>query len=215
MEDKVKGFYYAAPGGLYWRGQTTILAMEDRVFRLEWRAGKFEPLPYADLPKGARLSGLSFADLDADGVADLMGFDRGKSLAWRSSKSGEWNRINGEFGGSNIAIRLEEGGEMAIYEEMQPPPVALAASGGPAILAPYNHHALGGYTALPVYFKSQVSVLTREGMGYDVRASTPVGDGVIHAAAPYGEGYALMGRSQTGLLSGTKGEILLLTLEGQ
>lgn len=217
VEDKVRGFYYTGPGGLYWRGQTTILALEDRLYHLTWSGGKFERVPYADLPKGARLSGLAFADLDGDGAADLMGFDRGKSLAWRSSKSGEWNRINGEFGGSNVAIRLDEGGEMTVYEEMQPPPAPLAFSTGspPALLAPHNHHALGGYTSIPVYFKSQVHALIHEGMGFGIRASTPVSDGIIHSAAPYGEDAALVGRSETGLLSGAKGEILLLTLEGR
>ncbi|MBI4828340.1 MAG: VCBS repeat-containing protein [Nitrospinae bacterium] len=217
VEDKVRGFYYTGPGGLYWRGQTTILALEDRLYHLTWSGGKFEQAHYADLPKGARLSGLAFADLDGDGAADLMGFDRGKSLAWRSSKSGEWNRINGEFGGSNVAIRLDEAGEMTVYEEMQPPPAPLAFSAGspPALLAPHNHHALGGFTSIPVYFKSQVHALIHEGMGFDIRASTPVSDGIIHAAAPYGEDAALVGRSETGLLSGAKGEILLLTVEGR
>lgn len=222
VSEKLRMFFYAgADGRLYGQRQLADLGMEDKLVALEWIGGKLEEKPFIPLPKGARLSGIAIDDIDGDGVMDVIGLDKAKNLAYRSSVKGDWVRIDGEYGGSDIAIELPGQGEARVFHEIQPAPIPLKGSGKfKRLFVPHNLQAASFFSSLLLYLQSQFHLLSNEsGLGYAKTFSTPAGDGLVYAAAYFGPvdgGYVALGaRVETSVLGPGKSELIMFTMGGQ
>ncbi|MBI5815102.1 MAG: VCBS repeat-containing protein [Nitrospinae bacterium] len=216
VQDELKYFFICgANGKLYRQGQRTDGALRDEVMAVEWTNQGMGERPFTPLPEQRRLSGLSIFDIDGDGAMDVAGFDMNRKLVYHSGAGDEWTNVDGEFGGSDITIRLTDEAEAEIHHEIQPAMVPMASSGKfPLIVAPQNQYTFTLLSATRNYVKSRILAVENKGLGYEVTASTPVVDGVINAIVPFGKNSFIAARSQKGLMGGTKSEILLLTVEG-
>jgi hypothetical protein len=220
--EKLRMFFYAgADGRLYGQRQLADLGMEDKLVALEWSGGQLADKPFIALPQGARLSGFAIDDIDGDGVMDVIGVDRGKSLVYHSSSKGEWVRVDGEYGGSDIAIELPGQGEARLFHEIQPAPVLLKAGGKfRQMFVPHNHPASSFFSSLLLYIQSQFHLLANEsGLGYAKTFSTPAGDGIAYAAAYFGPvdgGSATLAvRAETSVFGPGKSELIMFIMGGQ
>jgi hypothetical protein len=214
-------FYAGGDGRLYGQRQTADLGMEDKLVALEWSGDRLSQKPFMPLPEGARLSGVAIDDIDGDGVMDVIGVDKGKSLVYRSSVKGEWVKVDGEYGGSDIAIELPGQGEARVFHEIQPAPVPLKAGGKfRQLFVPHNHQAASFFSSLLLYLDSQLHLLSNEGgLGYAKTFSTPAGDGIIYAAAYFGPvdgGSAMLAaRTETSVFGPGKSELIMFTVGAQ
>ncbi|MBF0291094.1 MAG: VCBS repeat-containing protein [Nitrospinae bacterium] len=222
VSEKLRMFFYAgADGRLYGQRQLADLELEDKLVSLEWIGGKLEEKPFIPLPEGARLSGVAIDDIDGDGVMDVIGLDKGKRLVYRSSVKGDWARVDGEYGGSDIAIELPGQGEARVFHEIQPAPIPLKGSGkSKRLFVPHNIQAASFFSSLLLYLQSQFHLLSNEGgLGYAKTFSTPAGDGLVYASAYWGAvdgGYATLGaRVETSVLGPGKSELIMFTMDGQ
>lgn len=218
QSEKLRMFFYAGSDGrLYGQRQMADLAMEDNLLALEWSGGKLADKPFIALPKGARLSGIAVDDIDGDGVMDVIGADKGKNLVYHSSVKGDWVRVDGEYGGSDIAIELPGHGEARVFHEIQPAPVSLNTGGKfKRLFVPHNHQAASFFSSLLLYLKSQLHLLSNEGgLGYAKTFSTPAADGLIYAAAYLGPvdggSAALAVRVETSVFGSGKSELIMFT----
>ena len=222
VSEKLHMFFYAgADGRLYGQRQLANLELEDKLVSLEWVGGKLEEKPFIPLPQGARLSGVAIDDIDGDGVMDVIGLDKGKRLVYRSSVKGDWVRIDGEYGGSDIAIELPGQGEARVFHEIQPAPVSLKGAGKfKRLFVPHNIQAASFFSSLLLYLQSQFHLLSNEGgLGYAKTFSTPAADGLVYSSAYLGlvdGGYAALGaRVETSVLGPGKSELIMFTIGGQ
>ncbi|MBI4666316.1 MAG: VCBS repeat-containing protein [Nitrospinae bacterium] len=207
-------FYAGSDGRLYGQRQRADLGLEDKILLLTRSGAGFIEKPFANLPGGANLSGLAFSDMDGDGAIDMAGFDGGKNFAYFSSALNSWVKVPGQFGGSEMAIKLPDAGELPQYFEIQPQVAPAGMSGEFAvIIAAQNVHSLYYITAAPVYGKSRVHYLVNGGLGYEIKFSTPITDGVIFAMAPVQgkPGHTLAGKTETHVTGPDKSELILYT----
>jgi len=209
VKDGLRRFFACgADGGLYSQGQKNDLSLQDILMSVTWSNGEFSEKPFMELPAQRRLSGINVFDVDGDGIADVVGFDMGKKIVYHSSLVNDWVSIDGEFGGSEMDIRLPDEGEVEVHHELQPQ--VMNANGERKFT---NIVAFSAMSPLPRYNKSQVHLLSNSGLGYSIKTSTPVVEGVIAAIAPYERGSFVAGRSQSGYLGASKSEITLMELD--
>lgn len=209
-------FYAGGDGRLYGQRQLADLSMEDKLVTLEWSGEKLSEKPFTPLPEGARLSGVAIDDIDGDGVVDVIGVDKGKNLVYHSSVKKEWVKLDGEYGGSDIAIELPGQGEARVFHEIQPAPVPLKTDGKfKRLFVPHNHQAASFFSSLLLYLDSQLHLLSNEGgLGYAKAFSTPSVSGLIYAAARYGSA-TLAARTETSVFGPDKSELIMFTMDGR
>lgn len=214
-------FCAGGDGGLYGQRQSADLSMEDKLAALEWGGEKLAEKPFMPLPGGARLSGVAIDDIDGDGVVDVIGVDKGKSLVYHSSLKKEWVKLDGEYGGSDIAIELPGQGEARVFHEIQPAPVPLKTDGKfKRLFVPHNHQAASFFSSLLLYLDSQLHLLSNEGgLGYAKTFSTPSASGLIYAAARFesksGGSAALAARTETSIFGPDKSELIMFIMDGR
>lgn len=209
-------FYAGEDGRLYGQRQNADNSLEQKILALRLDGGSLSPEPFLDIPDKSRLSGILVLDIDGDGAMDAAGIDYQHNLVYYSSKTGDWVKTPGEYGGSNMTITIAGIGDVDTYHQLQPALAALPGAGGYKSLLAVKNEARVHFVSSETFTRSQAAVLARDGMAYYEKATTPKTSGVINGAAvlsPENPALALIARSQTAFFGPDKSEIFLVNLD--
>lgn len=207
-------FYTGEDGKLYGQRQRADNSLDNEILTLSVSGGGISASHFIDVPKISKLSGVSIFDIDKDGKPDVAGMDYQGSLAYHSSRLGEWVKASGRFGGSNISITIPTYEDTVTTQMFQPPVVPLSGGGKHKRLLVARNQASAYFTSIKRYTKSSVTVLEHDGMSYYVKIETPLTDGVINGIDLFEEtGLAVIAKNDFSILGTGSSEIILMNIE--
>ncbi|VAX14780.1 hypothetical protein MNBD_NITROSPINAE04-1234 [hydrothermal vent metagenome] len=210
-------FYSGSDGKLYGQLQEPDMSLDENIYSLVWSGSGFKSSLFMKLPEDKRLSGLTFFDIDGDGVMDVAGYNYQHGLMYYSSVNNGWGNISGEYGGSNIYLTIPTDEEIILTQEFQPVIMALPGDGDYIkLLVVKNHPAIGYFVDSPTFTKSQMYILEHDGIGYFKKAETPLANGVIQGVTRYDARHpnlVIISVTESSIFGKAKSKIILMNLD--
>jgi TolB-like protein len=94
-----------------------IISIFGDTYELAWKRGKLEPVQKVPIPDGINILGMNYADVDRDGVAEIVAFDDREFLVLYSPKGKLQWTSDRPYGGTNRYFTKNFGRDISPFEE--------------------------------------------------------------------------------------------------